>query len=330
MRYGGRGITVCDRWRRAPTVLNAKLTDLQTNIITSIKVYKEKLTSTLENLKGYQSQNDVLYSSIPEKEKVIRSIERQQKIKENLYLLLLQKREEAAINLAITAPSVKIVEYALSNPGAIAPNRNTVYMLSIVLGFLIPFLILFIKFFLDNKIHVGKDIIRLTNNTIPVLAEIPFINQTEKHIIHNDRSVLAESYRNLRTNIDFLLPVQDKKEAYVVFSTSSIKGEGKTFNAVNMAAIISQMKKKVLLIGSDLRNPQLHKYMNLKKSQEGLSSYLFNPNLSASSIILKGVLDNEHLDIMLSGVMGSGKTLMAKLISQIGRASCRERVSSPV
>lgn len=284
------------------TVLAEKLIALQRNIFTSIKDYKEKLNASLNNLNGLEAQNDVLYGSIPEKEKVIRSIERQQKIKENLYLLLLQKREEAAINLAITAPSVKIVEYALSGGGPIAPNRNTIYLLALLIGFLIPFIILFIRFYLDNKIHVGKDISRIAPR-IPVLAEIPFIHQINKHISENDRSVLAESYRNLRTNIDFLLPFHERKEGYVLFSTSSVKGEGKTFNAMNMAIIFTQMKKRVLLVGADLRNPQIHKYLDIDKSRAGLSSYLFNPSIDYKSLIIPKVLNNPNLDVIISGVI---------------------------
>ena len=283
-------------------VLADKLTAIQRNIFTSINDYKEKLNTSLNNLNSLEAQNDVLYGSIPEKEKVIRSIERQQKIKENLYLLLLQKREEAAINLAITAPSVKIVEYALSGGGPIAPNRNTVYLLSLLIGFLIPFIILFIRFYLDNKIHVGKDVTRISPK-IPLLAEIPFIPQVSKHITENDRSVLAESYRNLRTNIDFLLPYHDKKEGYVIFSTSSIKGEGKTFNAMNMAIIFTQMKKRVLLIGADLRNPQIHKYLSIDKSRAGLSTYLFNTSTDYKSIIISNILNNSNLDVIISGVI---------------------------
>lgn len=284
------------------TVLAVKLKAIQKNIFTSINDYKEKLNASLNNLNGLEAQNNVMYGSIPEKEKVIRSIERQQKIKENLYLLLLQKREEAAINLAITAPSLKIVEYALSGGGPIAPNRNTIYLLALLIGFLIPFIILFIRFYLDNKIHVGKDISRIAPK-IPVLAEIPFIHQVHKQISENDRSVLAESYRNLRTNIDFLLPFHERKEGYVIFSTSSIKGEGKTFNAMNMAIIFTQMKKRVLLIGADLRNPQIHKYIDIDKSRAGLSSYLFNSSVDYKSLIIPKVLENPNLDVIISGVI---------------------------
>jgi capsular exopolysaccharide synthesis family protein len=284
------------------TVLAVKLKAIQKNIFTSINDYKEKLNASLNNLNGLEAQNNVMYGSIPEKEKVIRSIERQQKIKENLYLLLLQKREEAAINLAITAPSLKIVEYALSGGGPIAPNRNTIYLLALLIGFLIPFIILFIRFYLDNKIHVGKDISRIAPK-IPVLAEIPFIHQVHKQISENDRSVLAESYRNLRTNIDFLLPFHERKEGYVIFSTSSVKGEGKTFNAMNMAIIFTQMKKRVLLIGADLRNPQIHKYIDIDKSRAGLSSYLFNSSVDYKSLIIPKVLENPNLDVIISGVI---------------------------
>jgi capsular exopolysaccharide synthesis family protein len=275
-----------------------KLPELQEIIVSSIKIYQEEIQASIKNIKKIQSQNNSLYSSVPEKEKTFKSIERQQNIKESLYLLLLQKREEAGINMAITQPSVKVLEYA-SNGYKVAPSNNTTYLIALIIGLGIPLLLLFLKFYFDTKIHNKIDVKNIVKD-IPIIGEIPFIKD-DKYIQTNDRSILAEAYRNVRTNINYLLPPQNKKQGYVIFSTSSIKGEGKTFNALNLGLIITQMKKKVLIIGADLRNPQLHKYIGLTKEKTGLTSYLFDQEVEYKSIINKNILDNQYLDVVISG-----------------------------
>jgi hypothetical protein len=270
--------------------INEKLPELQEIIITSIKIYQDEILASINNIKKIQSENNSLYSTVPEKEKVLRSIERQQNIKENLYLLLLQKREEAGINMAITQPSVKVLEYAGSGY-KVAPNNNTIYLIALIIGIGIPLLLLFLKFYFDTKIHNKIDVKNIVKD-IPIIGEIPFIKD-DKYIQNNDRSILAEAYRNVRTNINYLLPATNKKEGFVIFSTSSIKGEGKTFNAINLALIMTQMKKKVLIIGADLRNPQLHKYIGLEKEKRGLTNYLFDQEVELESIINKNTLDNQ-------------------------------------
>ena len=278
--------------------INEKLPQLQDNIFSSIKLYQDEIQASIRNLKNIQSQNNSLYSTVPEKEKILRSIERQQNIKESLYLLLLQKREEAGINMAITQPSVKVLEYA-SNGYKVAPNNNSIYLIALIIGLGIPLVLLFLKFYFDTKIHNKIDVKNIVKD-IPIIGEIPFIKD-DKYIQSNDRSILAEAYRNVRTNINYLLPALNKKEGYVIFSTSSIKGEGKTFNAINLALIMTQQKKKVLIIGADLRNPQLHKYVGLVKEKRGLTNYLFDQEVELESIINKNTLDNQYLDTIISG-----------------------------
>jgi capsular exopolysaccharide synthesis family protein len=278
--------------------INEKLPQLQENIFSSIKLYQDEIQASIRNLKNIQSQNNSLYSTVPEKEKILRSIERQQNIKESLYLLLLQKREEAGINMAITQPSVKVLEYA-SNGYKVAPNNNSIYLIALIIGLGIPLVLLFLKFYFDTKIHNKIDVKNIVKD-IPIIGEIPFIKD-DRYIQSNDRSILAEAYRNVRTNINYLLPASNKKEGFVIFSTSSIKGEGKTFNAINMGLIMTQMKKKVLIVGADLRNPQLHKYIGLAKEKRGLTNYLFDQEVEYKSIINKNILENQYLDVIISG-----------------------------
>jgi capsular exopolysaccharide synthesis family protein len=153
---------------------------------------------------------------------------------------------------------------------------------------------------LDTKIHNKQDFDRLAPE-IPVVAEIPFIQEDHRIIKSNDRSLLAEAFRIFRTNITYLMPIRSNGECPLIFVTSSIKGEGKTFISLNLALTLSSMNKKVLLIGGDLRNPQLHKYLNIVKNRIGLSNYLHDPRTGWKSLINEKVLDNEFLNIIFAG-----------------------------
>ena len=274
--------------------------ELQQNILASVAAYQKQLGVTLAKYNTLKSQNRSLYSTMPAKEKMLRSIERQQKIKETLYLLLLQKREEAAINKAITAPSIKVVDFAITNNGPVSPKRQIVFLSALLLGFLIPFGILYLYFMLDNKIHSKQDIERVVPET-PVIAEIPNIKGDQMYITDNDRSILAESFRILRTNINYVMPFKPTGEGQIVYVTSTIKGEGKTFTSVNLALILASMQKKVLLLGSDLRNPQLHKFLNLEREQKGVSGYLYDTSITWKSLVHERQLGNNHLDVILAG-----------------------------
>lgn len=277
-----------------------KIQELQQNILASVAAYQKQLGMTLAKYNALKSQNRSLYSTIPAKEKMLRSIERQQKIKETLYLLLLQKREEAAINKAITAPSIKVVDYAITGNAPVSPKRQIIFLAALLLGLLLPFGILYLYFLLDNKIHSKQDIERVVPET-PVIAEIPNIKGDQMYITDNDRSILAESFRILRTNINYVMPFKPAGEGQIVYVTSTIKGEGKTFTSVNLALILASMQKKVLLLGSDLRNPQLHKFLNLEREQKGVSGYLYDTSITWKSLVHERQLGNNHLDVILAG-----------------------------
>jgi capsular exopolysaccharide synthesis family protein len=153
---------------------------------------------------------------------------------------------------------------------------------------------------LDNKIHSKQDIERVVPET-PVIAEIPNIKGDQMYVTDNDRSILAESFRILRTNINYVLPFKPTGEGQIVYVTSTIKGEGKTFTSVNLALILASMQKKVLLLGSDLRNPQLHKFLNLEREQKGVSGYLYDTSIAWKSLVHERQLGNNHLDVILAG-----------------------------
>ncbi|TXE18853.1 polysaccharide biosynthesis tyrosine autokinase [Psychroserpens burtonensis] len=287
-----------------PTVQLAqiRIDDLQSNITKSLSSYNQQLIVSRSQLRGRNRKFVGQVSQIPRKEKLLRAIERQQKIKESLYLLLLQKREEAAINLAITEPSIKVVDYALSSTNPISPKSNIIYAGGILVGFLIPFGFLYLIFILDTKVHGKEDMAKL-NSKIPLIGEIPDTKKKESllFINPNDRSILAESFRILSSNVNYMLPLSEDHKGKVIYCTSTIKGEGKTYISLNLSLALSSLNKKVLLIGADLRNPQIHSQIKIDKNSAGLSNYLHEASFDWRKNIVKGFDKHPNHDILLSG-----------------------------
>lgn len=282
--------------------LDITILDLKKNIDNSLQAYSSELKLILNQLETRNKEFRGEVKKLPLKEKLLRAIERQQKIKESLFVYLLQKREEAAINLAITEPSVKIVEYALSASGPISPNSRTVYITALLGGLLVPFGILYLIFMLDTKVHSKNDIERLVSH-IPVIGEIPTVKNKSELIFENpnDRSILAESFRILSSNVDFVLP--NSADGKVIFCSSTVKGEGKTYISINLSLALSSINKKVLLIGADLRNPQIHTFTSRDKNSTGLSSYLHDTNLKWQDLLINGFKDHATHDVLLSGAI---------------------------
>ncbi|NKI25231.1 polysaccharide biosynthesis tyrosine autokinase [Arenibacter sp. 6A1] len=281
-------------------VLTGQLDRTKENISQTIKGYQQQLGVSLKQLQQQQNLAGSQFSKLPEKEQLLRAIERQQSIKENLFLILLQKREEAAISLAVTTPSLKVVDYALTSNIPVAPKKLVILAGSLLLGLLIPFGVIYIIFLLDTKIH-DRVAIERANPEIPILAEIPFIEEDKSFMDADDRSILAESFRILSTNVNYMLPKKEKGEGQVIYVSSTIKGEGKTLVALNLSLAYSSIKKKVLLVGGDLRNPQLHNYFDIDKNVQGLADYLHNPELNWKDSIHEGYNKIPYHKVCFSG-----------------------------
>ena len=286
----------------AVVTLSDKLIALKKNILYSVKVLQNQLLVSINNVKLVKLENTSLFSSIPAKEKTLRSIERELNSKEKLYVYMLKKREEAIVSKAVTTPSIKVVDYAITNFLPLTPKKDIIYVVTLFLGILIPIIIIFIVKILDTKIHNKQDFDRVVKG-IPIIAEIPFFREDNRIIQSNDRSILAETFRILKSNSDYLIPNKSNGECPIIFITSPIKREGKTFVSINLALTLTSLDKKVILLEADLRNPQLYKYLNSNKNQIGLSNYLQDTNTDWKSLINDKVFNNDFLNIICAGTI---------------------------
>ena len=286
-------------------VLKQTIEDLNANIDSSIKGYKTQLSQSLRKNQRAQSLALQSFKKLPKQEKILRSIERQQLLKENLYLLLLQKREEAAINMAITSANVKVIDYAITNAIPVAPKRKIIYLGALLMGLVLPVGVLYLKFLTDTKIYTSKDVEAINPKT-PILVEIPSITNAKEALNNEEQNPQTrEAFRTLAHGLTFMLNNDDssRKSGHVVAVTSSVKGEGKTTVSFNIAKTYSELSKSVLLVGADLRNPQLHPYINQAKETPGLSNYLVEEDVPWEDSLFKIGKDSNRFDILLSGTI---------------------------
>jgi capsular exopolysaccharide synthesis family protein len=281
--------------------LSEQLDLLNDNIVEAIKNYINSIEISIQNLSDREAQYNTDRQNLPEKEKRAREILRQQSVKENLYIFLLQKQVEAELSAAITAPTAKVVDYGYTSDSPVSPRPMVTYLAGLVIGLAIPIGLLYILYLFDTKV-TSKEQIQAKLN-LPIVAEIPLNKAYEKKIVSStDNSDIAEAFRILRTNMSYLNVVREKgSKSKVFFSTSSTKGEGKTFNAINTASVFASNNKKTLLVGCDLRNPQLHNYLGVSRKNIGLSSYLVNNELKLEDVILRQDKVKVDFDIILSG-----------------------------
>ena len=285
--------------------VNEQIAQMRGNILGSLENSKNALQIAMKDLNVQENILSSKISQVPAKEKIFRGIERQQTIKEQLYLFLLQQREEASIALAATSDRAKIVDSAYGSKEPVSPKKQIIYLGAFLAGLLIPFGGIYSFYLLSTKVKTRKDVEKHLK-TIPIIGEIPKIQKGDSELIqHNDRSIMAEAYRILRTNLQYLFinKLEESEKGKTIIVTSTIKGEGKTFVAFNLALTLANTGKKVVLVGADIRNPQLQRYLpEHLKSRKGLTEFIVNEKIQVNEVVSQSEY-NANLSIVLSGAI---------------------------
>ena len=274
-------------------------------IRTSVTSLQSSLNIRKSDFERQAKKYDSKLGDAPTQEKILAGYERQLEVKSGLYMMLLQKREENSIALAATADNAKLIDAALANDAPVSPNRRMIWLVALAVGIAIPIAFIYLKEVLRYKIEGRNDIERLTK--IPILGDVA-VSHDIKHdkraiVVHeNSNDLMAETFRAIRTNLQFILDGPEKK---VIQFTSSTSGEGKTFVSSNLAMSMALLGKKVLLVGLDVRKPRLAEMFDLANHKKGITLFLSgdanDKKLLFEQIMPSGL--NENLDILPAGII---------------------------
>ena len=267
---------------------------IKPGILSNIKSQRQSLNATRQNIAATNGTYNSLLQNVPQKERQLLDISREQQIKTNLYAFLLQKREESEIAGASAVSNSRVVDFAQAGPNPVSPKRSLIYFASVVFFIGLCGAFIFIKEFLTGKVLYRNEIELLTS--IPIIGEIAFNKSKEDIVIEKGRrSFIAEEFRKLRISLSFLGIDSFHKKILI---TSSISGEGKSFISANLAISLSLTGKKVVLVDMDLNNPTIDKILNISR-EAGVTEFLECEKDPEQ--IIKHVKEHENLFFISSG-----------------------------
>lgn len=282
-------------------ILTETLDQVQNSVRLALIQASHNANISLQGIEKEYSKYRDKVTNTPEQERILTQIGRQQEVKSSLYQLLLQKREENSISLAATADKGKLIDEPIYE-GKVSPKGSIILLVALVLGFGLPLLVIYVLQLLRYKIEGHEDVAKLTS--LPIIADVAIANDSDSKaggiVVHeNQNDQIDEIFRAMRTNIQFML----KENQKVVMFTSSTSGEGKTFNAANLAVSFALLGKKVILMGLDIRKPALGKLFNIPDRSRGITALLPKETVTLSDIESQicnsGV--NKNLDLMFAG-----------------------------
>lgn len=273
-----------------PTVINLdrQLGALRQDMLSNLRSTGSRLRITKENLERKTAQLETEIKDVPATERVYLDLSRQQQIKHELYVYLLQKREETAISKTASVSNSRVIDPPKAASSPFSPKRAPTLLAGLLIGLIVPSALIYFRDLLNTKVRAIDDIKRQTST--PVIGEIIRSRYKETLVVgEHSRSAISEQFRSLRTNLAFYLTEPNQK---TVLLTSSMSGEGKSFVALNLATILAITGKRVVLMEMDLRKPNIS--VKLANSNEtGFTNYVINTRLTPKEILRpSGIQDN--------------------------------------
>ena len=295
---------------RSPVIQNLDnlLASVRRSILASLDSHISTLTIQRDAMRKEETQANRRISTMPSQEKVILGITRQQKIKEELFLYLLNKQEETQLNYAVAESNARIIDLAYGSTFPVSPRPMLILGIALIVGLAIPFGLLYLIGMLDTTIRGRKDV--EDNISAPFLGDIPYSESSgDSGIVVREtgRDALSEAFRMLRSNMTFM-NVSAGNEIHTILFTSSDPHAGKTFVATNLATTLAMAGKRVLLIDLDLRRHALSTQLGHGNSKTGITSYLAGTTELDKLITKTGIHDN--LDVIYAGIQPPNPTEM--------------------
>lgn len=285
--------------------LNDGIQAMQKSIQTTVASTLKGLQITQNDLERQMRQFTDRISSAPQQEKEYINLARQQEIKNQLYLVLLQQREQNILSLGLTTDTGRIVEETLPDKKPIIPQKKVVALIALFLGLCIPIGVILLIDHFGNKIERYVGIKNFIN--LPFLAELPHNQQVlTNHLVvrENQNGLMEEAFRVLRTQLLYQLGTTDK----VILFTSAQGGEGTTFVASHTAASLAFLGKKVVVVDMNLRRPGLPSYFSLPTDAKGITDYLNNPKQVRLLDLVQPSAVHANLDILPGGALATNST----------------------
>lgn len=278
--------------------LNNAIHALRQSIIRAVDNMIVSINMKRNDARSRQAQAQARFTTVPTKERQMLSIERQQKIKESLYMFLLNRREENALSQAMADNNARTIDSVDGPVGPIAPVRNRILLLGVLVGLAVPGVVFLMILFMDTRVRSRKDLKGAVS--IPFLGEIPQDKEAAKTgvAVGRDDGMLSESFRILRTNMAFM--AKKDKPMQVITFTSFNEGAGKTFVSRNLAMSLVLTKKRVVLVDLDIRKGTLSRHFS--KHPVGVTNYLADESIALDDIIHTDEKSG-GLDIISSGTV---------------------------
>ncbi len=281
--------------------VNRQIMESRLDLLNNLKSVHQGLDASLSDISRQLDTKNANIRDIPLKERIFLSLSRQQNIKQELFLFLLQKKEEAAISRSSTVSNCKVIDTAKPDAEPVSPKRRSILIMSTVLGLIAPFIFYYSRNIFSFKVNDRMDLNNMSK--IPIVGEIAYVSNSfllKKNIDFN-RDILKEQFRIIRSNIQFLI---NNAHSNCILINSSIASEGKSFFSINLASILALSGRKVIILELDLRKPTISTHFQIRQSP-GFTDYIVGSRLLGE---VMSETDHKNVYVMPAGTKAPNPT----------------------